>query len=180
MTYRLLIPFLLLLSFGVPSVASAQKGSKINAKKEKFTITMPKSFGTPKRSSEPLESDAGPITMITYSAANERGACMVMYGAFPEGSFDGRTSEQILDAARDSAMANMGATLAKQEDYTVDGHPARSCYYTAVTEGTPVYARFDYILVQPALYQVAYVAMNAEDLESSDIVAYFGSFRLMK
>jgi len=180
MTSRLSIPLLLLLSFGMTSIASAQKGSKINAKKEKFTITMPKSFGTPKRSSEPLETDAGTITMITYSASNERGACMVMYGAFPEGSFDERTSDEVLDGARDSAMAKMHATLEKQEDFTVDGYPARSCYYRAFAEGTDIYARFDYVLVGSALYQIAYVGMNAEDLDGSEVRNFFQSFALMK
>src|SRR5205814_1892537 len=67
-----------------------------------------------------------------------------------------KTPEKMLDDARDSAMAKMGATLEKQEDFTVDGNPARSCYYTATSEGTETYSRFDYIIVKPALYQVAF------------------------
>jgi hypothetical protein len=162
------------------SEAAAPGGPEITAKDEKFSITMPEGFDTPKRSVEPLETDAGKIDMISYLTSNERGACMVMYGSFPESVFEGKTTEKILDDARDSAMAKMGAKLDKQEDFKVDGYPARSCYYSGSAQGTPFLSRFDYILVKPALYQVAFVGTSKEEVDKPDVQGYFKSFKLMK
>lgn len=147
---------------------------------EKFSVVFPKELNAPERSEQPVETDAGEIVMVQVVASSHDGntAAMIMYGAYPEEAFEGKTSSKMLDDIRDGAMKSGEAKLAKEENYSFNGKPARRCFFNVMMGEQKGYARFDFILAKPALYQVAFISMKKATVLKKSTQDFFKSFKI--
>ncbi|MCC7438704.1 MAG: hypothetical protein IT211_09450 [Armatimonadetes bacterium] len=162
--------------------AEKAQGRQYSSQMEKFSVAFPGELGPPQRSEQPIATEAGNINMVQVvsSSADGNTAAMVMYGAYPESAFEAKTTAKMLDDIRDGAMKSGEAKLDKQEDYDFNGMPARRCFFNVNMGGQQGYARFDFILAKPALYQVAYISTSKANVDRSETEDYFKSFSIMK
>ncbi|MBL7988963.1 MAG: hypothetical protein JNJ94_12940 [Chlorobi bacterium] len=162
--------------------AEKPQGRQYSSQMEKFSVAFPGELGPPQRSEQPVATEIGNINMVQVvsSSADGNTAAMVMYGAYPESAFTDKPTAKMLDDIRDGAMKSGEAKLDKQEDYDFNGHPARRCFFNVNMGGQQGYARFDFILAKPALYQVAYISTSKANVENATTEDYFKSFNIMK
>jgi hypothetical protein len=159
---------------------SSQRGIVLSSRDGQFTVTLPIGFDKPERESEESQGETGTVRTTTYTSGNERGVCLVSFSIYPKELFQLSTPEQMLDNAREGAFTSTEGTLEKQEDFTFEGHQGRTIYFSALNEGQQLYSRFDWIIAEPCLYQVAFVGFNREELDAVDIQEYFQSFALTR
>lgn len=162
--------------------AEKAKGREYSSQMEKFKVAFPAELGPPQRSEQPVSTEAGNINMVQVVSSSTDGntAAMIMYGAYPDAAFEAKTTAKMLDDIRDGAMKSGEAKLDKQEDYDFNGKPARRCFFNVNMGGQQGYARFDFILAKPALYQVAYISTSKANVESAETQDYFNSFKIME
>ena len=163
---------------GAVSGGLLQQGVLFSSKEGRFSIRLPSGFPAFKESVSNQTTGLGDIELHTFSSGIPRGACIIGYSDFPPPTFEGRTAEKILEDGRDGALNNISGTLEKQEQTTIQGHPALIVYATASAEGRPVFIRFHFLLVQPRAYQFGFLTYDRGNLESLEVEAYFKSFRL--
>ncbi|MCE7934922.1 MAG: hypothetical protein DYG96_10055 [Chlorobi bacterium CHB2] len=162
------------------AAAEKAKGHEYASQMEKFSVAFPADLSAPQRSEQPVATEVGNINMVQVvsSSADGNTAAMVMYGAYPDAAFEAKTTAKMLDDIRDGAMKSGEAKLDKQEDYDFNGKPARRCFFNVNMGGQQGYARFDFILSKPALYQVAYISTSKANVESAAAQDYFNSFKI--
>src|ERR1044072_158273 len=157
-----------------------QQGLLFSSTEGRFSIRLPAGFPTFKESVSNQTTGVGDIELHMFSSGLPRVAFIIGYSDFPPPTFEGRTAEKILEDGRDGALSNVSGTLEKQEQTTIQGHPALIIYATATAEGRPVFIRFHFVLVQPRAYQFGFLTYDRGNLESLEVEAYFKSFRLQQ
>jgi hypothetical protein len=162
---------------GTPKTPTSS-GLTYNSPDGRFGITLPPGFSAFTSQQKTQPTAAGPIELYILQSENTRGACVLGYSDFPEGSFVGRTPKKMLEDGRDGALRNINATLEKQEDLTVQGKTGLAIYGSTSQGGKDIYVRFHFILDKPRAYQVGYLAYNRADLDKPEVQAYFDSFRM--
>jgi len=163
---------------GKTSSAPAGSGTAYQSTDGRFSITLPPGFVPFKTQKTSQPSPAGPIELNILQSENPRGACVLGYSDFPEGSFVGRTEKKMLEDGRDGALKNINGTLEKQEDIKVQGKTGLAIYGTTNQEGRSIFVRFQFVLDKPRAYQIGYLAYNRADLDNADVQAYFDSFQI--
>jgi len=144
-----------------------------------FRVAFPSGFPDPNVDSKDVETKIGTIQMKTFLTEQPNAACMVAYSDYPAESFEGASTQALLDSARNGALSNVGGKLIKQRNITINGYPGRSIYFRGKSGSSTVFGRFDYYLVQPRLYQVGYMTLRQKDIDAKKVKAYFSSFGLL-
>lgn len=157
---------------------SSTSGVTYNSPDGRFSVTLPPGFGPFTSQSKTQPTAVGNIELNILQSENSRGACMVGYSEFPDAAFVGRTPQKMLEDGRDGALRNIGGTLEKQENLTIQGKTAIAIYGSAESGGRTYYVRFNFILDKPRAYQVGYLAYERADLDKPEIQTYFDSFHL--
>lgn len=155
-----------------------QQGILFSSPEGRFSIRLPTGFPAFKESTSNQTTGVGDIELHTFLSVIPQGACIVGYSDFPPQTFQGRTSEKILEDGRDGALKNVNGTLEQQEHTTVQGHPALIIYSRATADGRPVFIRFHFVLVQPRAYQFGFLTYDRGSLDGLEVESYFKSFRL--
>jgi hypothetical protein len=161
-----------------PGATPTSSGLTYNSPDGRFSVVLPPGFSAFTSQQKTQPTAAGPIELYILQSENSRGACVLGYSDFPEGSFVGRTPKKMLEDGRDGALRNINATLEKQEDLTVQGKTGLSIYGSTSQAGKNIFVRFHFIIDKPRVYQVGYLAYNRADLDKPDVEAYFDSFRM--
>jgi len=110
------------------------------------------------------DTDAGKAEMVTYSVVSEEEDIFlaVTVTKFPKGTVSQALPAQVLEGARDGALANVNGKLLADKSVLVDGpkgggkrfYPGRD-YEATGTEGVHISTRL--ILVEDWLYQIMFV-----------------------
>jgi TonB family protein len=153
------------------SIANSRdaEGYTLNSSEGGFTVTLPPGFGQPEQNGKKYQAFNGAT----------RSAVLVQYLDLPEAKSD--TDQEVFDLARSVAMERQRTTIEKEEDMTVQGHPARSVRASGMaTDGSAkIYYRHEYIRRDGArLYELLFASPNREELDSAAAQAYFQSFRI--
>jgi hypothetical protein len=86
-----------------------------------FRIEVP---SEPQIKKEAIKTDAGPVpTTIAVAELGTTMAFVVMYSQYTEKQLAGRSSDQVLDGARDGSVKTR--SLRNEQRLTMSGHPAR-------------------------------------------------------
>jgi TonB family protein len=144
----------------------------------RFSIKLPPGFSQFKSQSKTQPTPIGDIELSILQSETPTAACVVGYSDFPEASFQGRTPLKMLEDGRDGALRNIGGTLEKQENLTVQGKTGIAVYGSGSSSGKTFYVRFHFILDKPRAYQVGYLAYDRADLDKPEVQAYFDSFHI--
>lgn len=160
------------------TLLQVQSGNPFSSKEGRFSIKLPPGFPALELKEETAATAVGNIEVHNYNSGTSQGFCIVSYSDYPPVSFQGRTAQKILEDARDGALGSVKGTLEKQANITVQGHPALVFYGAGDSSGKTFYVMFEYVLVQPRVYQVGYLTDDRAGLEKPEVQAYFKSFRL--
>ena len=118
------------------------------------------------------------LPLIDMDAARRNPKVLIGYSDISNVEFTDELREKMLEGAKEGAIENMHATLDNEENITLDGIPGRSIRFTADNEGQAMHGRFDYFMVGNRLYQVGYIALTADGLDTDAVRSYFKSFKI--
>ncbi len=171
---------LILLSLFLFSFCTKKDQNNFSSEDGKFSILVPQGFETPKKETTIIPTEVGKVDITSYLTQNSTGSCMVMYNDFPESIFNERDSKRMFDESRDNALKTVNGTVEKEEESLFQGFPKRTLYLSTTVENQTLYSRFDFIIVKPRLYQIAFVGYKRSDLDQEPIKKFFESFKIKK
>lgn len=143
--------------------------TKVTSKDGGFSVLMPKQ---PTKSSQEVNTKAGPTTLHMYMVEYPSMAYAVMYNSVPGTIAD---PEESLDRARDGAVKSFGGVLVTDRKITLEGNPGRE---VRVKGGKDMMITFRHYVVGNKLYQL--MVSYPEGYDASDQVKKFmNSFELI-
>jgi hypothetical protein len=157
-----------------------QTGNTFTSKEGRFSATPPTGFSDFKFSSRVNPTDAGDITINQYLQNLDRGTCLMSYYDFPESLFQRKTIQKMLTDGRDQAVKNMNATVKKEDSITVDGNSGLSLVVEIPKDGKMIYARVDFIIAKPRVYNYLYLSYDQAEINKTDVKNFFKSFHVLK
>jgi hypothetical protein len=137
-----------------------------------FSIMLP---GTPELQTQTVNTAAGPIVVKMYIVNDNGMAYIVSYNDYPQEAMDQTTPEQVLDGARDGAVANVYGKLLSETILSLDGYPGRQINVGVGDNG--IKARI--YLVNNRLYNVM-VSGPGQKLTTKTVGDVLESFKLTK
>lgn len=149
------------------------------SKPGRFSIAMPNGFPKPTLENSNIPSEIGRIKLSMYTSVKEdAGVCLVGYSDISSVTITPELKEEMLDGAKQGALAQLDATLEGEEGIMLDGHPGRSIRFTSNSDGITLRGRMDYYMVEKRLYQIGFIEIGDGLLESENIHGFFSSFKL--
>lgn len=148
------------------------------SKEGRFSVTPPSGYPKFVHEVNNRPSDAGTLEIHQYSSDKERSTCMVAYYDLPQSLFQSKSIEQMLKDGRDGAVS--GGTLEKEKAITVNGYSGLSVYVTVANGGKTIYARSDFVIAKPRMYNYLFLSMDESDLYKDDVKNFFNSFNIQK
>lgn len=146
----------------------------------KFSVIPPTGFGKFEYSERRNTTDAGEIVVRQYSQSSDRNTCIIAFYDIPESLFQTKSIEKMLEDGRDGALARSKGILDKETAITVDGNPGISFYSHIETQNGTVYARSDYVIAKPRVYNYLYLSLMELELHKNDVKNFFSSFHIQK
>jgi hypothetical protein len=137
-----------------------------------FSIMFP---GAPQEQVNTIDTDIGPLDMVTTTYEAKNYAYMASYADYPENAFSNTDIEEVLDSARDRAIANVQGTLLSEEKISMGRFPGRSFKAEINAGQTVLMARI--CLAGFRLYMVGAVVPK-NDVSLKDNTRFFESFTL--
>lgn len=152
-----------------------------SSKDGRFFISIPDGYTKPKLEKSDIPSELGNIKLYMYTAVNiSEGVCLVGYSDINGITITDELKEKMLDGAKEGALKNMNATLEDEQVISLEGNPGRSLRFVTENEGQQMRGRFDYYMVKNRLYQIGYIAIAEDALNSDNVQGYFSSFKLVQ
>lgn len=149
------------------------------SKPGRFSISLPDGYPKPTLESSNVASEVGRIKLSMYTSVKEEdGVCLVGYSDISSVKITPELKEEMLDGAKEGALAQLNATLETEEGVLLDGHPGRSIRFISNNDGITLRGRMDYYMVGKRLYQVGFIEIGDGVLDSESIENYFSSFKL--
>jgi|GEM_PF-6039569 len=181
-----LCALLLIVAVALPTVVQAQP--TITTSLGGCTIDAPEEFRSINDRQSVIETATEPVIMRMKLLQNADGsdAIMIAYCDYSEDILSGfeedsnRVLEAMFDSARAGGLRNVAKSkLLSEKKMTLNGLPGRSIRFqgrseaTSTERGIMIYARFDYYMAAPRLYQIGYITSRRANLERKGIQAMF-------
>lgn len=175
---------ILLALLATTSLAHAQRLT--SSEEGRWSLQLPASFTAAPERKVPMSTQIGEVTMNLTMAQSPDGNNLVMvaYCDYPEAIFSMGSSKvvtinKMLDSARDGGLRNVPkAKLISEKKTQLNGLPGRSIVFSGSSQGKKVYARFDYYIDVPRLYQIGYITTSRASIESAPVRTMFASLAL--
>ena len=183
MNIRVLGQLLLIMLLALPfaSCGEEEEGNDVNVEVEtdtdqaaeaeefvstegRFSVTFPNGESAPSEQVVPVPTDIGNIDMHMYLVDAQTEAYMAAYADYPAELVSGGDPQLMLDMGRDGAIRNVNGELLKENDFTLQGFPAKEFYARGQQEGQDVYMRANIVMANERLYQVLSLAFDEASL----------------
>lgn len=149
------------------------------SKPGRFSIALPDGYPKPQLENSNVPSEIGQIKLSMYTSVREdQGVCLVGYSDISSMTITPELKEDMLNGAKEGALAQLNATLEAEEGIMLDGHPGRSIRFTSNNDEITLRGRMDYYMVGKRLYQIGFIEISDGALDSEGINNYFSSFKL--
>ncbi|MCX5830569.1 MAG: hypothetical protein NT140_01515 [Deltaproteobacteria bacterium] len=122
-----------------------------------------------------VNAPGGKVELIQYMSKSKDTLYAVTYGDFPSKAFIGRSSEQILDNARNGCAANLQGKITSEVIISLGNYPGREITIK-VEPNTVVTAQI--VLKNNRIYQVMVVSPS-DKLFTSQRKEFFNSFKIL-
>jgi hypothetical protein len=132
--------------------------------------------GKPKRVSNSIETPAGPAPIEMWMVEDGERAFMVGFTEYPERVRAVVEDSELLDSARDGAVARVRGRLLIDEPKQAGGASGRRIEFDA--EGGQVRVRGDLFVSGRRLYQ-AFATVSPTEVDSADVLRFLDSFRIL-
>lgn len=137
----------------------------------RFSVLFP---GEPKKNIKLLNTIAGKIDLVMYTAGSKKSGFVVGYADYPEEAVKDPEPQKMLDGARDGALSNVRGELVDETVLDFQGYPARELEIDVPRRGT-VRARL--IIVGNRLYQMMVISPSDNILYEKG-TEFFDSFEI--
>lgn len=151
---------------------SAREWTPLTSAEGGFRVEMP---GEPAREVLTVNTAIGPIELTTFALEERERAFVVSFADYPEEHVRARGPAELLDGARDGAVANLQGRLLTELLIEHEGHPGRE-FRIEVPGGTAT-SQVRMFLVENRLYQMVVVTPR-EQAFSEDVARFLDSFGL--
>lgn len=132
--------------------------------------------GTPAKVTHRMDTPAGPIDIQVFTLDQNRFTYIISYSDYPEQILQGKNQDNILDGARDGAVAHVQGKLWGEHRTALGQYPGRELTIE-VPDGQHLVLMRMY-LVKKRLYQVG-VATRKAEASSSNVTKFLESFKLL-
>lgn len=136
-----------------------------------FSALLP---GTPAKVTHRVDSPAGPLDIQVFTLEHRRFTYVLSYTDYPEAALQAKTPEDILNGARQGAVANVQGRLVSETALRLSPYPGREAVI-AVPDGHQVRLRF--FLVKNRLYQAG-VATPKDRTHDPEVTRFLESFTI--
>lgn len=166
---------------GVPAAPGTADGDGLRFASDtgRFRIVLPPGFPEPAESITPLPlPDGTSVELRQYTSVLGNNAVIVGFNTM-NGLVVKGIEKQLLDNAREGTLKRMHATLEKEEEISLDGHPGRRLFILpSPASDTTLKARKQVYVTDSMVYQLYYISTSRKALESPSADAFFDSFTL--
>lgn len=146
---------------------------KFHSVEGKFKINFP---GTPQQTQESIPTDVGKIEMVSFMYEKSvTEAYMVAYSDYPSEMVKASDTKTMLNDAKNGFLGELGLTVDKEEEITIDGFKGISFK----AKGGTYYTVFKDVLVNNRLYQFGILKDGSYPSEEA-IKSFIDSFELVK
>jgi hypothetical protein len=152
---------------------SETQWSPVDPQDGSFRAELP---GKPKRVRNSLETPAGPAPIEMWVVEDGERAFMVGYTEYPERVRAVVDDAELLDSARDGAIARVRGKLLIDEPRQSAGASGRRIEFDA--EEGQVRVRGDLFVSGRRLYQ-AFATVSPTEVDSADVARFLDSFRIL-
>lgn len=149
------------------------KWTSVAAEDGSFKAELP---GKVERVSSSMETPAGPAPIEMWVFQDGERAYMVGFTEYPEKVRAVVEDRELLDSARDGAVARVRGKLLIDEPKEAGGMPGRRIEFDA--EQGQVRVRGEFYVAGRRLYQV-FATVHPQDVESAEVQRFFESFVLL-
>jgi hypothetical protein len=139
----------------------------------RFTVQFP---GTPKQASQTQTTKLGPLDAKVFLLELPDGLYAVWYVDYPREALARNRPDELLDGARDGAVANVKGKLAGETKITQNGFPGRELRIEVTTRKGVAAATVRLYFVKERLYQAIVVMDKAREAQT-EIRKFLDSFR---
>jgi len=167
---------LVLLCVALAGCAPELDWRELSVPEGKFSALLP---CKPRHEARTFSTAAGTLTMTMYACGLKQGTMAVAYADYPAAALAAGQMPELVDAARDALLRNIGAGARTEEEVAIAGLPGRQVYAEgrAGAQGTLLKARF--VVAGNRLYQIAYVG-SGDGPAMADIDMFLTSFKLRR
>jgi hypothetical protein len=144
----------------------------------RFSVTFPNGEAAPQEQVVPVPTEIGNIDMHMFLVDAGTEAYMAAYADYPAELVAEGDPQTMLDMGRDGAISNVNGELLKENDFKLQGYPAKEFYARGEQGGQDVYMRANIIMADERLYQVLYLTFDEGELDSQAADDYVASFRI--
>jgi|GEM_PF-1433651 len=160
------------------SIANKPLNQPVSVKKfispdNRFCVIFPTE---PKRESDIVNAPKGKIEMIQYISQTGGIQYEVIYSDLPTTAFDGRTSEQMLDGARDGMVENVAGKLTSETIISRGNNPGREI---TVKVKPDTIIKTQIVLQNNRFYQLM-VTSPSDKLFVARYREFFDSFKILR
>jgi hypothetical protein len=134
--------------------------------------------GTPQQASKPMRTAVGNLTAKLFLLeAKDQPFYAVAYVDYPKDRIAGKKADELLDGARDSAVANVGGKLASETKISLAGFPGREVRVEKIRGDMILVCRL--FLADDRLYQALVVVPRAKETPEA-IQPFLDGFQIVK
>jgi hypothetical protein len=141
-----------------------------------FYIVMP---GSPDSEVHDVFTAVGVLELHTFFVQVRDSAYMVGYSDYPKFLVDSAVVDEMLDGARDGAVANVDGRLVWERRIRLQGYPGRELWIEADVDGESGLAHARLYLVGTRLYQIL-VAGPTHEYSQSNAEKFLNSFLVVR
>lgn len=158
---------------------SADNTQKVISSAEgNFTVTLPPGYPSAEKSTQNVGSAIGNIGLTIFASENSNGCCMICFCDYPDEIIEKSNIGDLLDGARNGALANIKGTMEKEEPYSVEGNQGRKVYFSLTAGQKKGYGQAIFLVVKSRLYQMMFLSTKKENPGKPEIQEFFKSFKL--
>jgi len=133
--------------------------------------------GTPTKVTHRMDTQVGPIDIWVFTLDQNKFTYIISYSDYPEQILQVKNQDNILDGARDGAVAHVQGKLLGQRQISLGQYPGRELTIE-VPDGRHLVLMRMY-LVKKRLHQVG-VATPKANASSPNVTKFFESFKLIE
>ena len=138
----------------------------------RFSVLMP---GSPDEQTQAISTPVGSIDLHIFMVEKPDIAYMVAYSDYPQVVVEKATTDEVLEGARNGALAKIQGRLLSEDVISYDEHSGREIEFTAM-DGIGL-GRAVILLADNRLYQV--LAVGAKDsFPKNDVKRFIDSFEM--
>jgi len=167
-------------SHKVVTPKDSPEGKVLASDEGHFSVKVPEGFSEIDMETQSVDTEAGKISTVNYSASSEHSTYIVGASEYPQdilNAIKGKEQE-IFDGAQEGLLMHMRGKVTAKNNVLIDGHKARTVDFTAHVDNETLYGRLELILAEPRLFHMLYITNQQDELDGKNAKDFFSSLKI--